>query len=60
MGRPPGAMEIIVVLVIVVSLCVGRSSSKVAGELGRGIKEFRKGLTEETPEEEKEETSPKN
>ena len=60
MGRPPGAMEIIVVLVIVVLLFgVGRIS-KVAGELGRGIKEFRKGLTEETPEEEKEETSPKN
>ena len=60
MGRPPGAMEIIVVLVIVVLLFgVGRIS-KVAGELGRGIKEFRKGLTEETPEEEKEETSPKS
>jgi sec-independent protein translocase protein TatA len=60
MGRPPGAMEIIVVLVIVVLLFgVGRIS-KVAGELGRGIKEFRKGLTEDTPEEKTEETSPKN
>ena len=45
MGRPPGAMEIIVVLVIVVLLFgVGRIS-KVAGELGRGSDGVPEGLS---------------
>lgn len=58
--RPPGTAEIIIVLVIVVLLFgVGRIS-KIAGELGRGIKEFRKGLSEEQPTEVKDQTEPKN
>lgn len=58
--RPPGTAEIIIVLVIVVLLFgVGRIS-KIAGELGRGIKEFRKGLSDDSTPEEKESTEPKN
>lgn len=57
--RPPGTAEIIIVLVIVVLLFgVGRIS-KIAGELGRGIKEFRKGLSDDQPAEEKDQTEPK-
>jgi sec-independent protein translocase protein TatA len=49
----PGPAELIIILIIVVLLFgVGRIS-KIAGELGRGIREFRKGLSgEETPTEE--------
>ncbi|MCU0484486.1 MAG: twin-arginine translocase TatA/TatE family subunit [Anaerolineales bacterium] len=60
MGRLPGGAEIIIILVIVVLLFgVGRIS-KIAGELGRGIKEFRKGLNEETPEDKTENTGPEH
>lgn len=58
--RAPGTAEIVIVLVIVILLFgIGRIS-KVAGELGRGIKEFRKGITEDTTTEEKDQTDQKN
>lgn len=49
----PGIPELIIILIIVILLFgVGRIG-KIAGELGRGIREFRKGLSgEETPPEE--------
>jgi sec-independent protein translocase protein TatA len=41
----PGSSELLIVLAIVVLLFgVGRIG-KIAGELGRGIREFRKGLS---------------
>ncbi|HLA98054.1 MAG TPA: twin-arginine translocase TatA/TatE family subunit [Anaerolineales bacterium] len=49
-----GPTELLIILVIVILLFgVGRIS-KIAGELGSGIRSFRKGLEE--PEEEKEST----
>lgn len=52
----PGLGELIIILIIILLLFgVGRVG-KIAGELGRGIREFRKGLSgEETPPEEKKE-----
>jgi sec-independent protein translocase protein TatA len=49
----PGPTELIIILIIVVLLFgVGRVG-KIAGELGRGIREFRKGLSgEDQPAEE--------
>lgn len=53
MFRNFGAPELILILVIVVLLFgVGRIS-KIAGEVGSGIKAFRKGLKGEDAEEEK-------
>ena len=60
--RAPAGWELIIILVIVVLLFgVGRIG-RIAGELGKGIREFRKGLgggendaPEEKPEEEKKE-----
>ena len=58
--KPPGTPELIIILVIIILLFgIGRIG-KIAGELGRGIKEFRKGLNEETPTEVKDETDLKN
>jgi len=49
----PGPTELLIILVIVILLFgVGRIS-KIAGELGSGIRSFRKGL-EDKDEEEKE------
>ncbi len=45
-----GPTELIIILVIVIVLFGAGRISKIAGELGQGIREFRKGLT---PEEEK-------
>jgi sec-independent protein translocase protein TatA len=48
-----GAQELIIILVIVILLFgVGRIS-KIAGELGSGIRSFRKGLAPDETEEEK-------
>lgn len=49
----PGTTELIIILIIILLLFgVGRIG-KIAGELGRGIREFRKGLSgEETSSEE--------
>jgi sec-independent protein translocase protein TatA len=55
MFRNFGPTELIIILVIVVLLFgVGRIT-KIAGEIGSGIKAFRKGLKEEDSEEEKSE-----
>lgn len=48
-----GLTELVVVLVIIVLLMgVGRIE-KIAGELGAGIKAFKKGLSEERSDEDK-------
>jgi sec-independent protein translocase protein TatA len=50
----PGPQELIIVLVIIIILFgVGRIG-KIAGELGGGIRAFKKGLSDEEPSEEKE------
>jgi sec-independent protein translocase protein TatA len=50
MGFKPGLPELLIVLLLVVLLFgVGRIS-KIAGELGSGIRSFRKGLKGEEPE----------
>ena len=45
-----GPTELIIILVIIIILFGAGRISKLAGELGQGIREFRKGLT---PDEEK-------
>ena len=58
MWRPSG-IELIVILVIVIILFGPGRIGKVAGELGKGIRSFREGLSgspDEKPEETKEET----
>jgi sec-independent protein translocase protein TatA len=45
-----GPTELIIILVIIIILFGAGRISKIAGELGQGIREFRKGLT---PDEEK-------
>jgi sec-independent protein translocase protein TatA len=42
-----GPTELIIILLIIVLLFGGGRISKIAGELGQGIREFRKGLAEE-------------
>jgi len=50
-----GTTELIIILVIIILLFgVGRIG-KIAGELGKGIKEFRAGITGKTDEEKKQE-----
>ena len=45
-----GPTELIIILLIIVLLFGAGRISKIAGELGQGIREFRKGLTgEERP-----------
>lgn len=50
-----GTTELIIILVVVVLLFGAGRISKIAGEMGSGIREFRKGLREddepESPEE---------
>jgi len=49
----PGVPELLIILVIVILIFgVGRIS-KIAGELGTGIKNFRKGLKDEDEENKK-------
>jgi len=56
----PGPTELIIILVIVILLFgVGRIG-KIAGELGSGIRAFRKGLSEAGADEEDEEDQPKD
>jgi sec-independent protein translocase protein TatA len=45
-----GPTELIIILVIIIVLFGAGRISRIAGELGQGIREFRKGLT---PDEEK-------
>jgi sec-independent protein translocase protein TatA len=55
-----GPTELIIILVIVILLFgVGRIG-KIAGELGSGIKAFRKGLQSEDEEKQKSETTESN
>lgn len=51
LGLPRGA-EWFVILVIVLLLFGPGRIGKIAGELGRGIKAFREGLSQEKPAEE--------
>jgi len=58
MLRLPGGMEWIIVLVIVLLVFgVGRLS-KIGGELGKGIREFRRGIKGEAEEEEEKDQPP--
>jgi sec-independent protein translocase protein TatA len=51
-----GPTELIIILVIVILLFgVGRIG-RIASEIGSGIREFRKGLSDDEPEHEEEET----
>lgn len=49
--RMPGGVELIIVLVIVLLLFGPGRLSKMAGELGVGIRNFREGLSEGKEEE---------
>ena len=42
-----GPTELIIILVIVIVLFGAGRISKIAGELGQGIREFRKGIADE-------------
>ncbi len=57
--RLPGGMEWVIILVIVLLIFgVGRVG-KIGGELGKGIREFRKGLkSDDEPSEDKDQTPP--
>lgn len=57
--RLPGGMEWIIILVIVLLIFgVGRLG-KIGGELGRGIREFRKGIKgDDEPGQDKDQTPP--
>jgi sec-independent protein translocase protein TatA len=48
-----GTTELVVILIIVILLFGAGRISTVAGELGKGIREFRAGLSDEDEEEEK-------
>jgi sec-independent protein translocase protein TatA len=48
---PPRGWELIIVLIIIILLFGPGRLSKIAGEIGRGIREFRKGMeTEDSPD----------
>jgi sec-independent protein translocase protein TatA len=49
--RLPGGWEWIIILIVVLLLFGPGRLSKIAGELGRGISEFRKGLKDDEYEE---------
>jgi sec-independent protein translocase protein TatA len=54
-----GTTELIIILVIIILLFgVGRIG-KIAGELGKGVRDFRSGLTGKDEEEAKQETETK-
>ena len=42
-----GPSELLIILLIIILLFGAGRISKIAGELGQGIREFRKGLTED-------------
>ena len=54
-----GPTELIIILVIVIVLFGAGRISKIAGELGQGIREFRKGLSSEDKPAEKPEDKEK-
>jgi len=53
-----GTPELIIILVIVLLIFGTGRITKVAGELGKGIKEFRSGLKENEPEASKDKPEP--
>ena len=54
-----GPTELIIILVIIIVLFGAGRISKIAGELGQGIREFRKGLSSEDKPAEKPEDKEK-
>ena len=50
LGLPRGAEWIVILLIVLLLFGPGRIG-RIAGELGRGIKAFRDGLSQEKPEE---------
>ena len=50
LGLPRGAEWIVILLIVLLLFGPGRIG-KIAGELGRGIRSFREGLSQEKPEE---------
>jgi len=56
--RLPGGWEWIIVLVIVVLLFGPGRLGKIAGEIGRGIREFRRGIKGEDEQGPNEENTP--
>lgn len=61
--RTPGLLEVILILVVVLLLFGPGRIAKVAGEIGTGIRNFRKNLdgenTEDNSEEKKNDETPK-
>ncbi|MDK2981222.1 MAG: sec-independent protein translocase protein TatA [Chloroflexota bacterium] len=55
-----GTWEIIIVLVIVLLVFGPGRITKVAGEMGKGIKAFKDGLNEDKPEDEETEEKPED
>ena len=55
--KTPGVWELVIVLVIVLLLFGPGRLSKIAGELGSGIRNFREGLSEGKEEEAAEEVA---
>jgi len=51
LGLPRGAEWIIILLIVVLLFGPGRIG-KIAGELGKGIRAFREGLSQDKPEDE--------
>ena len=53
--RLPGGWEWIIILVVILLLFGPGRLSRIAGELGRGIREFREGIKDSDDEKESEE-----
>jgi sec-independent protein translocase protein TatA len=54
-----GVPELLIILVVVILLFGAGRISKIAGEVGRGFREFRKGLKDEEPTPPADTTEPK-
>ncbi len=55
-----GPTELIIILVIIIVLFGAGRISKIAGELGQGIREFRKGIANEAEDKPKPAEKPEN
>ena len=58
-GRPPGALEIGLILVVILIVFGVGKLPQVGGAIGKGLRAFRKGQSGEEIGEEEEESKPK-